>query len=213
MLDVVRDVAVEVRVEALLLPHHRLLVVGDRLQDVVDEAPEQLVVLGREPEHAGDDGGRDVLRVVDRGIARVGVADPVEQVAAQLPGDRLQGLDRPGSEGRQQQAAGEGVERRVRRDRRRAADRRLGLGLDLGHHDAPAGEVVGVVGDGRDVGVARRQPDPAVPIRVGDRAARPQVVPYRERVADPGGVRMVEVGGEVGHGWPGRAGHGVTPRR
>ena len=71
-------------------------------------------------------------------------------------------------------------------------------GAELAHDDAARREVLGVVGDGGDVLVARRQPHAAVALGVGDRARPAQLVPDRERVGGPGVVGVVEVGGPVG---------------
>ena len=70
--------------------------------------------------------------------------------------------------------------------------------------------MLGVVGHGRDVLLAYRQPGAAVAVAVGDRAATPQVVPYRVGIGHPGGVSMVEVGGPVRDGRV-PATHGAVP--
>ena len=58
----------------------------DALDDRVDEAAEQVAVLGREPEHPRDHADGDVLGVVDRPVDALGVAEPVEQRPAQRRG-------------------------------------------------------------------------------------------------------------------------------
>ena len=88
-------------------------------------------------------------------------------------------------ERRQQQAAGEGVERRVAGDRRGAADRRLGVDRRRADDDGPAGEVVGVVGDLADELGGDRRPHAAVAVGVGDRAAAPRAA--RPRSPAPAG--------------------------
>ncbi len=152
------------------------------------------------PEHLGDHADGDVLGVLGGRVDHVVPGDRVEQLVAVGAGERLERGDGLGGEGRQQQAAGIVVERRVRGDRRGDADGSLGQRPPLVDDDAPGGEVLGVVGDGRDVVVAGRQPHAAVAIGVGDRAGHAQLVPDRERVGGPGLVGVVEVGGPVGDG-------------
>ena len=91
---------VEVGVEAL---GHRVtgrFVGAEVLQHVVDEATEQLVVVGRQ-QHAGDDGRRDVLRVVGVAAGAIVViemgSDGVQEVPGELASGRLEVLDRSGA--------------------------------------------------------------------------------------------------------------------
>jgi hypothetical protein len=100
---VLADLPVEVLVERLEAGDALLGGKIDRLEHVVHEAAEDLLVLGREPEHAGDHVDRDALRVlhscVDDGGAGFDVAHAVEQVVAQPPNLGLPRIDRFGENG------------------------------------------------------------------------------------------------------------------
>ena len=151
VLAVVGDLAVEVVVERLEAGLADLGLAVDALQRVVDELAEEVVVLQREAEHPGDDVHRDVLGVllggVDDGLAGDDVAHVVEALAAEPADLGLPRLDLLGRERRQQEPAGEAVERRVAGDRRRRADRCLGVDGRRADDDGAAREVLGVVGD------------------------------------------------------------------
>ena len=67
----------------------------------------------------------------------------------------------------------------------------------LAHDDAARGEVLGVVGDGAHVLVARGEIDAHEAVGVGDRARLAQLVPDREGVVDPARIEMIEIGGPV----------------
>ena len=131
------------------------------------------------------------------------VAQLVEQLSAQPADLRLPRLDLLRRERRQQQATGHAVERRVARDRRRAADRRRHrevAGTTDRHDHGAAGEVLGVVRDLVDGVVRERHPHAAVAIGVGDGAAAfAQLLPDLRGVRVVRGVGVIEVGGEVGH--------------
>ena len=120
------DVLVEVLLGALEAQSTLLRGPVDALERVVHEPAELLVVLDRQPEHARDHVDRDVLGVllggVDDGLARRDLAHVVEALPAQFANLRLPRLDLLGRERRQQQPAGQTVERRIAGDRRRAAD-------------------------------------------------------------------------------------------
>ena len=62
------------------------------------------------------------------------------------------------------------------------------------------GEMLGIVGDGAHVLIARRQVDALEALGVRDRAFLPQLVPDREGVLDPVRVEVVPVGGPVRDG-------------
>jgi hypothetical protein len=202
-LDARVDVLVELAAVDLRLPFLGRHV--DVLEDHADEPPEDVGVLLREAEHLDDHAQRDVLCVVDRRVDHVLPRRRVEQLVAQFARERCQRSDRLRCERREQQPPCERVERRVRRDRRRDADRRgevVGPGPHLAHHDRPRREVLGVVRDRGDAVVRHRQPRAAVPIGVRDGARRAQVVPDGVGVADPLGIGVVEVLRPVGDGWP-----------
>ena len=200
--DVIVDLGVHVRVE---LAEHRLplLVLGghvDLLEHQPDEAPEAVGVFLGEPQEPDDDPDRDVPGVLDGRVEARLTLGLREQFAAQVPGERLEGGGRPGPEGGQQHPPGHGVEGRVRRDRRGQPDRRgqvVGTWPLLADHDRAGGEMLGVVGHLGDQVVGHRQPRPAVPVAVRDRAALAQVLPDRVRVGHPGGVGVIEVGSPV----------------
>ena len=125
--DVLGDALVEVGVESLaggdpLVGRH---VHG--FEYVVDERAEQVVVLERQPEHAGDDVDRDVLGVAQRGIEHVGVLvnDGGDEVGAEAAHLRLPAFDRLRGERRQENSSGMLVEGRIAGDRRRSPDRCL----------------------------------------------------------------------------------------
>ena len=85
---------------------------------------------------------------------------------------------------------------RIRRDGRGVADGRQALGLADADDHAFGAEVLGVVGDRRDVFVAGGQPHATVALGVRHRAAFAQLVP------DLGGGLGVVVGGVVEVGRP-----------
>ena len=93
--------------------------------------------------HGPDDGhghpGADVLDEVEAGLA----VEPVERLGAQLPDLRLEGGDPLGGERPRQQAAVDGVGRRVLEDE--DPGRHLDAGLDELQDPAPAGDERGVV--------------------------------------------------------------------
>ena len=101
-------------------PHLGIAV--DALQRVVDELAEQVVVLDREAEHAGDHVDRDVGGVlgggVDDGLARRDVAEVVEALLAQQPDLGLPRLDLLGANGGSSRRRASCVERRIAGDRR-----------------------------------------------------------------------------------------------
>ena len=108
----------------------------------------------------------------------VDVAHLVDELVAQRTDVVLPRIDLLRGERRQQQPAGVVVERRVAGDRRGATDGRLGQDLAGVDDHGARREVLGVVGDARDVGVGDRQPRAAVAIAVRHRAlaraARPR---------------------------------------
>src|SRR4029077_7081948 len=76
-----------------------------------------------------------------------------------------------------------------------AADRGdVAGGAEVAHDDRPRGEPLGVVGDRRHVLVPGRQPPPAEPVGVRDRAALPQIVLDRIGVGGPLRLQVGEVG-------------------
>ena len=155
------------------------------------------------PEHAGDDVDGDVLGVllggVDDRLARRDLAHVVEALAAQLADLRLPRLDLLRRERRQQQPAGQGVERRIAGDRWGAADAgAASRSRDVLTTTERLVKLLGVVGDlAHELGGDRR-PHPAVAVGVGDRAARlAQLRPDLRRPRVVGRVGVVEVGRPV----------------
>ena len=213
--EVLVDAGIHVLVELARLHQRPALLDGlvDVLEHHADEPPEDVGVLLREAEHPHDHPERDVLGVVDRRVDHRAAGGGVQQVDAELAGQRLEGLDALGRERGQQQAPRQGVERRVGGDRGGRADRRgkvVRPGAQLAHDHGSRREVLGVVGHGRDVLVAQRQPGAAIAVAVGDGAPGSQVVPDRVRVGHPLGVGVVEVGCPVLDGWA-LARHRLTP--
>ena len=117
VVDVVLHLAEDVVVEALERRRAGLGLVVDPLERGVHELAEQVLVLGGEAEHASDHVDRDVLGVlhrgVDDGLTRDDLAHLVEQLVAQGSDLVLPRLDLLRRERRQQDAAGDVVERRV----------------------------------------------------------------------------------------------------
>ncbi len=196
-----------------------LLVVGE-FEHGPHPAGEGVRQLGGHPEDGGDDPDRDLLGVVGGGVGRPLGQEALDQSGAQLPGHGLVALDLSVREPGQQEPAGEGVERRVGRDRRDAVgqDRLLGLLSGEGDdRDVERAEVLDVVGQGHDVLVRGRQPRTPTAVGVGDRTGLAQVVPDAERVIHIGPAEDVEVRPPVGdrtyvgHGSPHES--GATKRR
>ena len=143
--DVVLHLGEDVVVEPLEAFARSSGSVVDALERGVHELAEQLLVLRRESEHAADHVDRDVLRVlhggVDDGLAGDDLAHLVEQLVAQRADLVLPRLDLLRRERRQQQTAGDVVERRIAGDRRRPTDRcrqRQVAGAGRADHDAAA---------------------------------------------------------------------------
>src|SRR5581483_8242161 len=93
-------------------------VAGGDLEEHVEPVAEQVAVGGGDAEEVGDDPDGDVLGVLGGGVGASFGADGVEQLGADVAGDRLEGGDRLGGEGRSEQAADRAVLRRVGGDRR-----------------------------------------------------------------------------------------------
>ena len=171
----------------------------DPFERVLDELAELGSVLGREPEHVGDDPHRNVLRVVARGVDDVLITECVYERVTERPGRWLLPPDRRLGECGQQQLARVVVERRIRGDRRRAADRRyLARRPEVAHDDRSRGETLGVVRDRCDVLIARRQPSAAESLRAGDGAPLSQIVLDGVRIGGPLRFEMREVRRPVG---------------
>ena len=159
----------------------------------------EVVAAGRvDAEDLGDHARRDLLGVALGGVDLALLDEAAQQLAAQLAGRLPEPLDRLRREERQQEAALGGVIGRIGGDDRtelvavlvvRRRDRRHG---DLGRREA-----LDVMGHAGDEGVRRRQVRAAPPVGVGDRAAAPQVVPDRVRLAHVARVEDVEVVGPI----------------
>ena len=106
--DVLGDALVEIGVELVAVGDPFVGRDVDGFEGVVDELAEQVVVLERETEHAGDDVDGDVLGVVQRGIddGVASVDDGAGEVGAQAADLRLPPVDRLGGERRQEDAGG-----------------------------------------------------------------------------------------------------------
>ena len=87
------------------------------------EPAEEVAVFWGEAYHLGDEANGDVLGVVEAGVDDVGVAHGIEEGSTKLLRESFQILHGLGRERRQQQAAGDGVERWIRRDGRCHTDR------------------------------------------------------------------------------------------
>src|SRR5439155_23524056 len=125
------------------------------------------------------------------------VDDPGDQVEAQLAWIRLAFGYRLNRERRKEEEAGPGMYRRIRGNRR-SADfvvlqglrdiHRFVAGVVSGAHrrneDVAGREVLEVLRDGEEVGIAGRHPGAAPALGVSDRALLAQLVPDRERVLD-----------------------------
>ncbi len=214
--EVIDDLDIEIRLEPFKIGAALGRFDVDRFEGVVDEPSEQLVVLRGQSEHAANDVGGNVLRVlrgrVDQPRTALGGRGQrfIEPLPAQRPDLVFPWLDDLGRKRRQQQAAGVMVERRVARDRRSAADRRLQevFGTRPADDDGPAREVVGVVRDLRHKFVGQRRPHSAVPIGVGHWApAVDDLAPDRWCVSVVGGISVVEVRGPVRDGAVGARRH------
>src|SRR5665213_3198227 len=166
----------------------------------MDDISEDLLVLGRESQHRGDDAGRDVLREVTPPVDEFTPFHLVEVLVAESANLRLQCVDRTGCEGRKNDATRDRVKGRVRRDRRRATHRRGNevrrqLVVDHDHHAAR--EVLRVIAERRHHLVRRREPPAAVAISVRNGAALAQVFPNWVGIVHPLRIRVVPIGGEV----------------
>ena len=203
---VIGDLIVEVRIERLSFDQTFVVILGDGdafLKDEVDHVSKVIGIFGWEAEHLGDDAQRNVLGVLDSGIDNVFAFERIEQVVAELASEWLERVDLAGSERGQQQTTRHCMERRIRCDGGSNTDRRWEVHWPWAHFaddNGTRGEVLGVVGNGRDVLVRYGQPRAAVAIAVRDGAGGAQFVPDGERVADPGWVGVIEVGGEIGDG-------------
>ena len=94
--------------------------------------------------------------------------------------------DRGLGERGEQQPARLMVEGRVGGDRRRAAGgRQFPRRPEVAHDDRPRREALGVVGDRRDVLIARRQPSATEPLGVRDRASLQAVFVLSEILGSP----------------------------
>ena len=102
-----------------------------------------------------------------------------------------------GANAGQQEATGDFVERRVGRNRRRVSHGREADRHPVVHDDALRAEVLGVVRDGGDIGVAGREPRAPEPIGVGNRAAVAQLCPDLGGGRGVGVVGVIEVDGPV----------------
>ena len=172
---------------------HRFIADAD-LEHQVDPAAEQVAVLLGHPEHVGDQPHRDVLRVVDRGIAGFGIADRIQQLAAQRTCAGLQARNRLRRKRGQEEFPRRRVLGRVRGDRRRRGERHLVFADD----DPARGKMLRIVGNLAHLGVTRRKVGAVLKtVRVRDRAAAAQFVPDREGILDPRRIAMIEVGRPV----------------
>jgi hypothetical protein len=171
----------------------------DPLEHDVDEVNEPLDVVLGEAEHRADDTGRDVLRVGHPRVDDVAL-EAVDQFHAEGADHRLEGVDRSRGEGREDEPSRDRVERGVRGDGRRDADRRREVqfrGAAVADDDGSTGEVLRVLGDRGHAGVGRGEPTAAVALGVRHRAALAQVLPDRVGIGHPLGIGVIPLGGEV----------------
>ena len=160
------------------------------------DVAEDLLVLGWESQHRGDDARRDELREVRSPIDELASLHLVEVLVAERANLRLQRVDRSRREGRQDDTTRDRVKGRVRRDRWRASDGRrdeVRRVLVVHDDDHAAREVLSVVRDRRDHLVRRGEPAAAVSIGVGDRTTLAQVLPDRVGIVHPARIGVVPV--------------------
>ena len=200
----------EDRIKALLK------IVETLLEDANRPVREHLLVGSGHAEHMCDDPHRDVLRIVPRRIRVASLRDRVEQLPGKALGDWRHRLNSPRRKRREQDPSRPGVFRRIRSDRW-GRQQRSSLPLALGQiddPDPPRREVIGVMGNRRDVVVVDRHPGAPTALREGDRAAVAQFTPHASRVGDEPRIEYVEIaapvlggrnrqvaGGAFGHEW------------
>ena len=174
VLPMLLDLRGQIVIEPLHELHTRLDRLVDPFEDVMHEPPEELLILGRETEHAGNHVHRNALRVLHRRVhhrlARRDLAHSVEQLAAQPPNLGFPGRDHLRRERREEQPSSDVVEGRIARDGGRRTNRCVDEWAPRVHNDPLGGEVIGVVGDLVHHLVGEGSPQAAVAVAVRDRA-------------------------------------------
>ena len=172
----------------------------NRFENLVDEVTKEISILFRESEHLRDDRNRNVLCVVNRGINGVFSLEWIKQFCAEFSDKRFKQVYLFGCKDRLHEPPGVRMEWRVRGDRRSNANwsrQCIFARSAWSNHHCSRREVLSVMGDGGDVGVASWQPRATVTIAVSDGTVFSQVIPDRVGVFDPHWISVIKVGGEI----------------